>query len=168
MNLFFGSNGIQRDYTEYVHSSREKPMPENPPQSPPTQQWKSLSEKEWKQRLTQDQFYILRRKGTERPFSGEYNNHYEKGIYVCAACGQELFSSETKYDAGTGWPGFWAAVSEANIEKVPDHSLPVERTEVICSRCGSHLGHVFDDGPEPTGEHFCIDSLALKFVPENG
>jgi peptide-methionine (R)-S-oxide reductase len=129
--------------------------------------WKNVSEKEWKKRLTAGQYRILRQKGTEAPFSGEYNNHFEKGIYVCAACGQELFPSSKKYDADTGWPSFRATISEDNVERVPDHSLPVERTEVICSHCGGHLGHVFDDGLQPTGEHFCIDSLALRFVPDN-
>lgn len=141
-----------------MDDKEERVTPEN---------WKKVSENEWKKRLETEQYYILRQKGTEAPFSGKYDSHYEKGIYKCAACGQDLFSSKTKYDAGTGWPSFWSAISEDNIERVPDHSLPIKRTEVTCSRCGSHLGHVFNDGPPPTGEHFCIDSLALKFVPDN-
>ncbi|WP_209679813.1 peptide-methionine (R)-S-oxide reductase MsrB [Methanohalophilus levihalophilus] len=133
-----------------------------------SENWKRVSDAEWKKRLKPEEYHILRQKGTEAPFSGEYDNHYKAGIYKCAACGQDLFSSKTKYDAGTGWPSFWSAISEDNIERVPDYSLMMKRTEVTCSRCGSHLGHVFDDGPPPTGEHFCIDSLALKFVPDDG
>lgn len=125
-----------------------------------------ISEEEWKKRLSAEQFRILRKKGTEAPFSGKYNDFYEKGIYSCAGCGQKLFSSSSKYDAGTGWPSFWEAISEDNIERIPDYSLGMKRIEVICSRCGGHLGHVFDDGPAPTGEHFCIDSISLNFNPE--
>ena len=139
---------------------------EDKSKSDTTENWKSVSEREWKKRLKPEEFHILRQKGTEAPFSGKYDKHDKKGIYKCAACGQDLFSSETKYDAGTGWPSFWAAVSEDNIERVADYSLMMKRTEVTCNRCGSHLGHVFDDGPKPTGEHFCIDSLALKFAPD--
>ncbi|RNI12976.1 peptide-methionine (R)-S-oxide reductase [Methanohalophilus sp. RSK] len=131
-----------------------------------SENWNQISEEEWKKRLSAEQFRILRKKGTEAPFSGKYNDFYEKGIYSCAGCGQELFSSSTKYDTGTGWPSFQEAVSEDNIERIPDYSPGMKRIEVICSRCGGHLGHVFDDGPAPTGEHFCIDSISLNFNSE--
>jgi len=121
------------------------------------------SEKEWKKILSDKEFLILRRKGTEPAFTGKYLNQKEKGIYVCAGCGNTLFSSETKFDSGSGWPSFWDVVSEKNILLKPDNSLGVSRVEVLCSLCGGHLGHVFDDGPKPTGKRFCINSVSLNF-----
>jgi peptide-methionine (R)-S-oxide reductase len=124
------------------------------------------SEEEWGMCLTPEQYAILRKKGTERAFTGEYWNKHDKGTYVCAACGTPLFESDTKFESGSGWPSFFAPVSSSNIETEEDRSYGMRRTEVMCNSCGGHLGHVFDDGPPPTGLRYCINSAALKFVEE--
>ena len=114
------------------------------------------SEEDWKSVLTPEQYHVLRQKGTERPFSGNLYYNKEKGIYTCAACGQELFSSDTKFESGTGWPSFYDVISSDRVRLHEDNSYFMKRIEVVCSRCGSHLGHVFEDGPEPTGQRYCI------------
>lgn len=126
---------------------------------------KNTSDEEWKKVLTQEQYDVLRQKATERPFTGEYYKHFEKGVYVCAACGNPLFKSDAKFDSSCGWPSFDQAIKGSVIYK-EDKSLGMTRTEVMCANCGGHLGHVFDDGPEETtGNRFCTNSVSIKFIP---
>ena len=124
------------------------------------------TEEEWNNELTPEQFHVCRQKGTERAFSGKYWDTKTPGTYVCVCCGQELFDSKTKFDSGTGWPSFSAPIDEESIDHEADKSFFTRRTEVLCSACDAHLGHVFDDGPEPTGQRYCMNSVALKLVPE--
>ena len=128
-----------------------------------TKKYLPRSEKKWKEILNEEEFYILRKKVTEPPFSGRFVHNKDKGVYICAGCGNELFSSDVKFDSGTGWPSFWDVISKSNVELKSDHSQGMHRVEVLCSRCGGHLGHVFDDGPKPTRKRFCINSVSLHF-----
>ena len=124
------------------------------------------TEDEWRGVLTPEQFHVLRKKGTERPFTGEYWNSKDQGVYRCAGCGEELFDSSTKYDSHCGWPSFYDSLDKSKITEIEDRSHGMHRVEVVCSKCGGHLGHIFPDGPRPTGVRYCINSVSLKFEPK--
>ncbi len=122
------------------------------------------AEEEWRKQLGNDAFVVTRKEGTERPYSGKYNDHHADGIYRCICCATALFDSKAKFESGTGWPSFWKPIASANVREISDNSLLMQRTAVECTRCDAHLGHVFDDGPDPTGLRYCMNSVSLSFV----
>jgi peptide-methionine (R)-S-oxide reductase len=142
------------------------PTPETAAMPKPSEpDFAKLSEEEWRKRLTADQFHVLREKGTERAFTGEYWDTKTPGVYACRGCGTPLFLSDAKFDSGCGWPSFFQPLDDARLEQTPDHSFGMRRIEVTCKRCGGHLGHVFEDGPPPTGLRFCINSVSIQHEP---
>lgn len=152
------------------NASRTWPGPSRPvsrvgERPPPVGEKLELSESEWRQRLTREQFRVLRQEGTERAFSGAYHDEHRAGTYYCAGCGAPLYSSRHKFDSGTGWPSFYQAVEDGRVERRSDRSHGMVRTELVCARCEGHLGHVFRDGPPPTGDRHCINSVSLTFEP---
>ena len=157
--MMFTSCGQQNNRTENIGTKKQMAM--NEKKSDTTKVFKT--DEEWRKFLTPDQYYVLREKGTESPFTGKYYLNKEKGVYVCAACGNELFTSDMKFNSSCGWPSFDREIAGGKIITKIDSSHGMIRTEIICARCGSHLGHLFDDGPTATGERYCVNSLSLDF-----
>ncbi len=156
--------GTTADGTADGKSGEKRAMAESEPGGKPEKIVRT--DAQWREILSREEFRVLRRKGTERPFTNKYDHHFEPGTYACAACGQELFSSDTKFNSGCGWPAFYASLAGDRVIFTPDRSHGMLRTEVTCARCDSHLGHIFDDAPQtPTGQRFCINSVCLKFIP---
>ena len=162
VTLFWRSASLEQSVSEIYLSKRN--YPDSTKQNGEMMEEKVIrTEEEWKEILTPEQYYVLRQKGTERAFTGEYDKHFEKGVYKCAACDNVLFESDTKYDSGCGWPSFFTPLAKDRVIYEEDRSYGMLRTEVMCAKCGGHLGHVFDDGPDPTGQRYCMNSVSLKF-----
>ncbi len=155
MIIFTSCNAQSADSQDSKSSENQSKVKVDP-------KW-DLSEEEWKSKLTEMEYYVLREKGTERAFTGEYWDNKKEGTYYCRACDLPLFNSDTKYKSGTGWPSFWQPLNDENVAEEKDYSLGMIRTEVLCARCGGHLGHVFPDGPQPTGQRYCLNSVSLTF-----
>lgn len=162
--LFVACQSVGREDNKWAHTQNPENMQFEQDSIKPLPR----TEQEWKDQLSGLEFKVLREKGTERAFTGEYWDHFEKGSYLCRGCGLELFDSDTKFDAHCGWPSFYEAVNSKNIKTADDYLLGYRRVELMCARCGGHLGHVFEDGPEPTGLRYCINSVSIQFKEETG